>query len=281
MARHTGIAESQLSRLLEAALALKLVDRDRQGRWWLADAGAVVAGNPGIVAMIRHHAMLYRDLADPVRLLKEPDAQTETQAYWSYVRGPHVDPATAAQYSALMTASQDMLIAEVIGAYSFRKHKVMLDVGGGEGAFLRAAGVRNPHLRLLLFDLPSVPAPGGKIERFSGDFFSTALPHGADCVTLLRVVCDHEDEQVVTLLRNVRQALAPGGTLLIAEPMAGTGAEGSLAAAYFGFYFLAMRSGRCRTPRQIADLAREAGFSTSRIIATRAPLAATIVAVDG
>jgi demethylspheroidene O-methyltransferase len=277
IARHAAIAEAQLLRLLEPALALKLVSRDRQGRWWLADAGAVVAGNAGIAAMIRHHAMLYRDLADPVRLLKNPEVPTETQAYWSYVRGPDVDPAAAAQYSALMTASQDMLITELLEARSFSRNKILLDIGGGEGAFLSAAGRRYPHLNLWLFDLPSVPAPGGRIERFSGDFFRTPLPAGADCITLLRVVCDHEDAQIVTLLKNVRQALSPGGTLLIAEPMAGPDGEAALTAAYFGFYFLAMRSGRCRTPARVAELLAEAGFSRSRVITTRAPLSATIV----
>ncbi|MCU0789804.1 MAG: acetylserotonin O-methyltransferase [Nitratireductor sp.] len=277
IARHTGIPEAQLSRLLEPAMALKLVSRDRQGRWWLADAGAVVAGNPGIVAMIRHHAMLYRDLADPLKLLRDADSPTETQAYWSYVRGPDVDPATAAQYSALMTASQDMLIAEVLAAVSFGRDKTLLDIGGGEGAFLTAAGERHPQLNLWLFDLPSVPAPGGRISKFAGDFFETPLPAGADTITLLRVVCDHEDDQVVRLLRNVRQALAPGGRLVIGEPMAGAGGEASLAAAYFGFYFLAMRSGRCRTPQHIAGLLEKAGFSRSRFIATRAPLSAAVI----
>ncbi len=280
IARHTGIAELQLSRLLEPALALKLVSRDRQGRWWLADAGAVVAGNAGIEAMIRHHAMVYRDLADPVRLLKDPEVPTETQAYWSYVRGPDVDPVAAAQYSALMTASQDMLIAEVLAAISFKDKKTLLDIGGGEGAFLRAVGERYPQVNLWLFDLASVPEPQGRIVRFSGDFFETPLPAGADCISLLRVACDHEDAQVVTLLKNVRQALAPGGTLVIAEPMAGPGAEASLAAAYFGLYFLAMRSGRCRTPQHIRDLLKQAGFSRSRFVATRAPLSAAIVTAN-
>ncbi|MCU0791050.1 MAG: acetylserotonin O-methyltransferase [Nitratireductor sp.] len=277
IARHTNIRESQLSRLLDGALALKLVSRDRQGRWWLDDAGAVVAGNPGIAAMIRHHAMLYRDLDDPVKLLREPDLPTQTQAFWSYVRSPDVDAATAAQYSALMSASQDMLIAEVLAAVAFKDGETLLDIGGGEGAFLRAAGEKHGGLQLWLFDLPSVPAPKGRIRKFAGDFFETPLPQGADTITLLRVVCDHEDSHVLRLLNNVRQALPPGGRLIIGEPMAGAGEEASLASAYFSFYFLAMRSGRCRTPQQICALLKEAGFSKNRIIETRAPLAATII----
>jgi demethylspheroidene O-methyltransferase len=184
-----------------------------------------------------------------------------------------------------MTASQDMLIAEVLESYSFSRHRVLMDVGGGEGAFLSAAGKRHPSLSLRLFDLPSVaalpPKPGQPpIERFGGDFFADPLPRGADCIALMRIVCDHEDHQVLRLLRNVRAALEPGGRLIIAEPMAGTGREERLAAAYFGLYFLAMRSGRCRSPRQIQDLLKVAGFAHTAVIQTRAPLAATIVSAS-
>jgi demethylspheroidene O-methyltransferase len=279
IALHTASAESQLSRLLDGALALKLVARDKQGRWWLDDAGAVVAGNAGITAMIRHHSMLYRDLADPVKLLKETSAPTQTQDFWRYVRGPDVSPADAARYSALMTASQDMLIAEVLACQSFAGRRTLMDVGGGEGAFLRAAGQKYPHLKLWLFDLPSVTdsAQHERIRRFGGDFFETPLPTGADCVTLMRVVCDHEDGQAVKLLRNIKRSLESGGVLLIGEPMAGTGAEASLASAYFSFYFLAMRSGRCRTPDQITALLNEAGFTKTTLIPTRAPLAASLI----
>jgi demethylspheroidene O-methyltransferase len=279
ISQHTGIAESQLARLLDGAMALRLVARDKQGRWWLDDAGAVVAGNAGITAMIRHHAMLYRDLADPLALLKDETAPTQTQEFWRYVRGPDVSPADASRYSALMTASQDMLIEEVLACHSFAGARTLMDVGGGEGAFLRAAGAKYPHLKLWLFDLPGVTdsARQERIQRFGGDFFETPLPAGADCITLMRVVCDHEDARVVKLLTNIRRALAPGGALLIGEPMAGGGTEASLASAYFSFYFLAMRSGRCRTPEQIIALLNEAGFTKTRLISTRAPLAASLI----
>lgn len=284
IARRLGLEISQASRLIESAAAVGLIVCGGDGLWRLDDAGAVLCGDPGIVAMIRHHALLYRDLADPVQLLRNPHAPTLTHELWSYVRGETVEepPAMAADYSALMTASQDMLIDEVLAAYRFGGCRSLLDVGGGEGAFLRAAGRKHPHLRLMLFDLPSVtslPAAAGgpPVERFSGDFFADALPGGADCITLLRVVCDHEDEQVLKLLRNIRAALGAAGTLLIAEPMAGPAPEQAMVAAYFGFYFLAMRSGRCRSAVRIAALLRQAGFTRISPLGTRAPLAASLV----
>ncbi len=283
IAAHLGMEEGQANRLLESALALKLIRRDRTMRWWLDDAGAVVHGNAGIAAMIRHHAMVYHDLADPVALLKDPHAPTRTQAFWSYVRGPQVSDHHARQYSQLMTSSQDTLIDEVLDAHDFSRHSTLLDIGGGEGAFLKAAGKKYPNLKLQLFDLPAVSQitkPGEhpvSLQRFAGNFFEDELPRGADCISLLRVVCDHEDDRIVIVLKKIHDALPPGGVLLVAEPMAGANLEQSLAAAYFGFYFLAMRSGRCRTPKHIISLMKQAGFSDFVVRPTRAPLAAGLV----
>ena len=80
-----------------------------------------------------------------------------------------------------------------------------------------------------------------------------------------------------TLLAAARAALAPGGTLIIAEPMAGTGGAERIGDAYFGFYLLAMGSGRARTPAHLAALLREAGFSAARAVATRRPFLTGIV----
>jgi demethylspheroidene O-methyltransferase len=55
----------------------------------------------------------------------------------------------------------------------------------------------------------------------------------------------------------------PGGTLLIAEPMAGTSpAPSRIGDAYFGFYLLAMGSGRPRSPaRAHRHCCAAAGFT--------------------
>ncbi len=99
-----------------------------------------------------------------------------------------------------------------------------------------------------------------------------SLPGGADLATLVRVLHDHDDAAVRALLRRVRAALAPGGTLLIAEPMAGSPATRRMAGAYFAFYLLAMGSGRARSPAELTVFLREAGFSDIRSLRTRRPL---------
>jgi len=55
-----------------------------------------------------------------------------------------------------MAASQALIAGEVLDAYDLRRHRCLLDVGGGDGSFLIAAAARAPALRLMLFDLPPV-----------------------------------------------------------------------------------------------------------------------------
>ena len=63
---------------------------------------------------------------------------------------------------------------------------------------------------------------------------------------------DHDDAAALALLRAARAALPPDGTLLLAEPMAGTPGAEPMGDAYFGFYLLAMGSGRPRTAERAA-----------------------------
>ena len=56
--------------LFEAAVALGLLERRRDGRFGLGVLGAALIGNPAVTAMIEHHPLLYADLRDPVALLR-------------------------------------------------------------------------------------------------------------------------------------------------------------------------------------------------------------------
>ncbi|CCG08128.1 methyltransferase [Pararhodospirillum photometricum] len=117
---------------------------------------------------------------------------------------------------------------------------------------------------------------GERVCCLGGDFRGDPVPRGADLISLVRVVHDHEDATVRVLLRAAREALEPGGTLLVAEPMAAVGAES--ATAYFLFYLLAMGSGRPRTPEALSALLHEAGFSRVRKVPTRRPLLVCLLA---
>jgi len=288
-----GLTEEATERLMGAAASLGLTARRADGAWAVGPLGAAMVGNDGIAAMVEHHAMLYADLADPVALLRRPRGGNALSGYWAYAgaeRPGEFEGARIRDYTALMAASQPMVAEEVLAAYRFDGHRAVLDVGGGNGAFLRAVAAEAPSPRLMLFDLPAVAEEararfaaaglGGRAEVFGGDFTQDELPRGADLVTLVRVLHDHDDDVALGLLRRIRAVLPPGGHLLLAEPMAGTAGAEPMGEAYFGFYLLAMGRGRPRRPDEIRAMLAAAGFAQSRLLPTPTPLLARVILAE-
>ena len=291
-----AMSDAAARTLLRAAAAIELLDV-REGtdppNWALGRRGAALLGNPGVLAMIEHHAVLYADLVDPVAMLRAPRGSTGLSKYWPYasatVPGEVAGEGTH-DYTRLMAASQSLVAEEILDSYDVSTHRRVLDVGGGDGTFLRALGKRAPSTTLVLFDLPGVAevarrrfAESGmahRVEVMGGDFSRDALPRGADLITLVRVLHDHDDPLVETVLRSAFQALAPGGRLLVAEPLAGTTGAERMGDAYFGIYLWAMGSGRPRSAKELTGMLEKAGFSRIRRLPTRIPLQTSVLVAD-
>ncbi len=303
IARHGPLTSAELQqvldlpaegteRLLAAAVALELLERrgpEAEPRYGLGRLGAPMVANEAVASMVEHHRVLYADLADPVALLRG-QTRPALSRYWAYASTDHpgeLPPEVVDPYSALMSASQPLVAEEVLGAYDLRRHRCLLDVGGGQGRFLLAAARHAPQLQLMLFDLPGVvpraiaafAAAGvaGRAQVHGGDFTRDALPQGADIASLVRVLYDHPDDRALAILRAVFAALPPGGTLLVAEPMAGAAGARRMGDAYFGLYLLAMQGGRPRSPADLTSLLERAGFTGVRERPTPIPLQVSVL----
>ena len=280
-----GLDDEAALRLLRAAAPLGLVELRTGGRYGLGYLGAPLLANPGLQQLIRHHAMLYEDLADPLPLLRGERPPTRLSQYWSYAQA--ADPAAlppddVSDYSDLMAASQSAVAADVIASYDFSRHRCVMDIGGGEGVFAAAVAAANPEVDVIVADLPPVAERArqnfsslglaDRADAWGGDFLTDPLPDRADIITLVRVVHDHDDAAVGHLFAAVHEALTPGGVLLIAEQLAGTAGAETVGDTYFGLYLLAMGSGRPRTVEEMNRLLNEHGFSSAVEIATPLPL---------
>ena len=273
-------------RLLDAAVALRLIRRARSGHYRLDELGAVLRGAPGVMQMIRHNQTFYRDAQDPVAILRGLQGATELSEYWPYAEGDdrvrHLQGAEIEDYSALMAATLPQIAGDVIAAYSFRKHSSLLDVGGGNGAFVAAVARSAPKLNVCVVDLPSVAEQaklqfrqmglGYRASAIGGDFHRDPLPRSADIISLVRILLDHDDDKVRDLLSAAHKALPSGGRILIAEPMSRAPGAELLSDAYFGLYLMAMGRGRTRTVDHIRELLGEAGFANPKLLKTRRPL---------
>jgi demethylspheroidene O-methyltransferase len=241
--------------------------------------------------MVRHHRLLYADLADPLGLLRadrqEPTALSRFWTYAGALHGASERGTDTVEYSQLMAASQHFVADEVLASVGFRDVERLLDVGGGHGAFLRHIGAAWPHLTLGLFDLPEVAETGAKllgealgasrVTGHPGNFFKDSMPQGYDMVSLIRILHDHDDAPAQSLLANIRASLAPGAQLLIAEPMAQIPGAEPMGEAFFGLYLWAMGSGRPRSPAEIIAMLHAAGFASARVVATAQPVNASII----
>lgn len=285
LASGTGVDARRMTLLCDAACALGLMAR-RGGGYRIARRGAALLGVPGLEGMIRHHPVLYGDMADPVALLRG-EVDTALARFWPYVLGGGAEPADAARYSRLMSDSQTLVAQETLARVDLSGAAEVLDVGGGTGAFLAALGERAPGPRLHLFDLPAVAAGaaarfrvagfGHRVRVTTGSFRDDPLPRGADAVTLNRVLYDHADDTVAALLGKVRDALPSGGTVVVSEPMTGPRRPERAGDVYFAFYTLAMGTGRARSPQAVGDLLRDAGFGDVRDRGTSRPFVTRIL----
>ncbi len=280
LAPDAGMTADRMEILLQAGAAMGLLRRRRDGRFRIARKGAAILGVPGLEAMIRHHHVFHSDMADPVALLRG-EVETGLARFWPYVHGADgtVSEADAARYSDLMAQSQSLVAEDTLRMVSLRGVRHLMDVGGGSGVFAAEVAARYPGLAISVLDLPEViPGATRKLERSglasritcrSGSFREGPLPEGADAISLIRVLYDHDDDTVADLLVKAHAALPSGGRLIVSEPMSGGARPDPVGDVYFAFYTMAMGTGRARSAATIGDMCRAAGFE--RVHIPRAP----------
>jgi hypothetical protein len=154
----------------------------------------------------------------------------------------------------------------VAGAWDFSRHRLVLDVGGGDGHLLSVVLARHPHLSGILLDTEAGIAAaragsGGPLPRcelVAGDFFE-AVPGGADLILLKHVIHDWDDERAAAILRRCREALAPGGRILVLDAVVPPGNDFS-PAKIIDLVMLAVPGGVERTEQEFARLFERAGL---------------------
>ncbi|MEP7314624.1 MAG: methyltransferase, partial [Pseudomonadota bacterium] len=148
------------------------------------------------------------------------------------------NPADAKVFDEGMRSLSNQIAASVVASYDFSPFHRVMDVGGGWGGLLAEILRANPGLAGTLVDLPSVLAGCSEVLRsagveerctaVAGDFFDP-LPRGADVVILSHVLHNWSDADALRILRNCRDAIGSGHTVLVLEYALTDGAAGVIA----------------------------------------------------
>jgi hypothetical protein len=187
-------------------------------------------------------------------------------------------PGDAALFNAGMGNVAALTANSILAAYDFASARVLVDVGGGQGALISAILKAHPNVRGILFDLPPVAGAAqdaleraglaDRCETIGGDIM-VSVPAGADIYLLSRVIHDWDDEKSIRILRNCRAAMMPSSRLLLAERII---PEVIVPDAHAQTQFLAdlnmlvRNGGRERTDAEYGILLAAAGLRLTRTI---------------
>jgi SAM-dependent methyltransferase len=147
----------------------------------------------------------------------------------------------------------------------------LLDVGGGSGIYAAEYARRTPDLHATLFEIP--PAIDAArdilrtegledaIEYVPGDYRKDPLPGPVDTILLSNVLQTESEENAILLLRKAREALNPGGTLLIHGLMPdGSGGPASGSAMASLVMFMYFDHGKAWTLERVSEWLVQEGF---------------------
>lgn len=228
LARRCGAHPPSLRRVLRELAGLGYL-RSNGDAYDLTDAGQALRSDvPGsaraAVRTVAQEMFWYALGALPQTVRTGKSAMIER--FGSPYRYLAEHPDVAALFDEYMTSRAAPFAGAVASAYDFSGLRKVVDVGGGKGHILAGVLRAFPRLEGELFELERVmPAARAELSRQGlagrcrftvGDFFIRVTP-GADAYLLANVLHNWGDEDALTILRNVREAMAPDGSVLVLE----------------------------------------------------------------
>lgn len=208
----------------------------------------------------------FAHLDDAVRTAKSGVELAYGEPFHSYLR-THRDE--AARYEAAMESTVDGFRAAA-AAYDFARFGTVVDVGGGQGAFLVAIIERTPKTRGVLFDLPDVVASApwrlspypeaDAISIVGGDMFDD-VPAGGDAYVFSTVLRCFDDDECVKVLTVCAERMAADGRILALEMVMPDGIPPS-PRGLADLQALVVYGGKDRTQAEWTELFARAGYAT-------------------
>lgn len=191
-------------------------------------------------------------------------------SYWAYLDS---HPEVAATFHQAMNDWSNWDTAEIIESYNFDSFRKIVDVGGGNGAFLSELMARYPGLVGILFDRqPAIEAAragcGGPLPRcdfISGDFLVDDIPGGGDLYIIKHVIDGYPDEEAIMILRNVSRAMAWNGRVLVLDCVVEPGNDPSFIKLLDLMVMTTTRAGRMRQVSDYPNIFSEAGLRLGKV----------------
>ncbi|MGB8004170.1 MAG: methyltransferase [Gaiellaceae bacterium] len=266
LAAEVGADRDTLHRILRALASDGVFAEDEPGVFRHTEASQLLcSGAPGAWPEFSHlfGGVFAKALAE---LDPRTNAGTFARAFetdfWSWLAQ---NPEERTAFDAAMAGGKERS-AERLAALEWRGDETVVDLGGGNGAVLRALLERQPGLRGIVFDLPETTVDetslGDRIRFVPGSFFDD-VPSG-DVYVLSRILHDWDDDRAGAILRTIRSGAPSEATVLILDSVIPEGNDPN-GVKWLDLLMLVLAGGRERTESQWRALVEAAGLHVDDI----------------
>ena len=282
LAQATGTSRRGLTAIVDALVGFGLLVRDDAGRYALTpESGAfLVSHRPAFTGGIFRHMseqllpswLHLTDIVASGKPVRTDAPGIERAGYFAQF----VEELFPLSYPAARALASALDIAHAKGPVS------VLDLGAGSGVWGIALAQASPHVTVCAIDLPDVLVVTRRVaERFglgdrlttvAGDLLEAEFGSGHQVATVGHIFHSEGVERSCALLRRTHAALAPGGTIAIAEFLVSADRRGPMMGLIFAVNMLVQTEvGGTYSFEEIAHWLTEAGFTNPRQLAAPGP----------
>jgi ubiquinone/menaquinone biosynthesis C-methylase UbiE len=282
LAAEAAISERGARAVLNALTSVELLSKDLEGRYSLTPESALflVSTKPSFLGGVFRHASIdliprWLALNEIVRIggpVRDIDSGASGAAHFhDFVEDifPLSYPAARALADALVSNAGDPPVR-------------VLDVAAGSGVWGIALAQRSPQARVTAVDLPPVLdvtrrvaacfGVGDRVETRAGDLFEIDFGGDYQIAVLGHILHSVGESRSRALLAKVRQALAPGGTIAVAEFLVDEARATQTNGLIFAVNMLVnTEEGDTYSFSEIAGWLQEAGFENVRTMDAPGP----------
>lgn len=272
--------QEQPIRILMVGLASLGLVRKEGGKFFNAalTEQRLVGDKPGSLTPVLgwQHYIVYPGLIDFVEAMKTGTniglrhfPGEGDRLYQRLVSQPKIEKVFQDAMSALSHQANTQLVE------SLDLHKVthLMDVGGGDATNAIRFAHKFPHLKVTVFDSPSVceiakeniakQRMQNRVDTTAGDLFTTPYPSDIDAIIYCHMFTIWSPEENQRILMKTYEALPEGGMAIVFNMMGNDDDTGPISTALGSLYFLTIATGKgmLYSWRDYEIWMRSAGFS--------------------
>jgi SAM-dependent methyltransferase len=282
VSQETGASVRGLRAVMNALVALEFLTKDETQKYSLTPESStfLVSTKPSFLGGLLHQTTQqllpqWMKLTEVVQT-GEPAKSVNQEKMGATFFERFVDALFPANYPAAR------VLAKILNLAQTQQPTSVLDLGTGSGVWGIALAQASPLVQVTAIDwaqvLPitqRIATRNGVADRFKyvpGDYLNVDFGDGYQVAVLGQILHTEGESRSHHLLTKVFEALAPGGTIVIAEWLPDSDRRGPLNALIFAVNMLVLSDeGNTFSADEIGGWLREVGFGNIQTVAVPAP----------